>query len=185
MAERVDVVAVDVRDGTGAAHLQVAVDQHHADRIARLQRTVERHLAGAQADGAAAGRHESLAAEGAAEQLAHLRSEAGHDERRRDRTKERAELTAGESRDGIHAVQFCIARPIGKGPIPVEPPRSAAVRFSSRQRQIDAGSSNPAAAPRRMIVESVISAIGVMPAIGSLENAPSAYETAPMSRPSM
>ncbi len=34
-------------------------------------------------------------------------------------------------------------------------------------------------------VESVISAIGVMPAIGSLEKLPSAYETAPISLPSM
>src|SRR5436309_318589 len=34
------------------------------------------------------------------------------------------------------------------------------------------------------LVESVISAIGVMPAIGSLEKLPSAYETAPMRRPS-
>jgi hypothetical protein len=33
-------------------------------------------------------------------------------------------------------------------------------------------------------VASVISAIGVMPAIGSLENDPRAWETAPISRPS-
>ena len=30
------------------------------------------------------------------------------------------------------------------------------------------------------VVESVISAIGVIPAIGSFENAPSAYDTAPL-----
>ena len=35
------------------------------------------------------------------------------------------------------------------------------------------------------VAASIISAIGVMPAIGSLENAPSEYDTAPTSLPSM
>ena len=45
-----------------------------------------------------------------------------------------------------------------------------------------------AASPRRApvsAVASIISAIGVMPAIGSFGNAPMEYETAPMRRPSM
>jgi hypothetical protein len=42
----------------------------------------------------------------------------------------------------------------------------------------------PVARVSLKLVESVISAIGVIPAIGSFEKLPSAYETAPMRRPS-
>ena len=38
MAERVDAIAVDVRHRAGAAELQIAADEHDADRVARLQR---------------------------------------------------------------------------------------------------------------------------------------------------
>jgi hypothetical protein len=40
-------------------------------------------------------------------------------------------------------------------------------------------------APPVPIVASTISAIGVIPAIGSFENDPSEYDTAPISRPSI
>ena len=49
MTERVDAVAVDVRDRAGAAQQEVAVDEGDADGVARLQRTIERHLARPQA----------------------------------------------------------------------------------------------------------------------------------------
>ena len=38
MAEGVDAIAVDVRDGAGRAHFEVAADQRHADRVALAQR---------------------------------------------------------------------------------------------------------------------------------------------------
>ena len=38
MAERVDAVAVDVRDGAGGAHLEIAADERHADRVPFAQR---------------------------------------------------------------------------------------------------------------------------------------------------
>ena len=42
----------------------------------------------------------------------------------------------------------------------------------------------PAGRTSEKVVESVISAIGVIPAIGSFEKLPSAYDTAPISLPS-
>ena len=63
--------------------------------------------------------------------------------------------------------------------------RNAAVEVLARQRELDVDASRPAAATSLNAVASVISAIGVMPAIGSFEKLPSAYDTAPISRPSM
>ena len=53
MAERVDLVAVEMRHRAGGAELQVAGDEHHADGIARLERAVVRHLARARSPAAA------------------------------------------------------------------------------------------------------------------------------------
>ena len=38
MAEGVDAIAVDVRDGAGRAHFEVAADERHADRVALAER---------------------------------------------------------------------------------------------------------------------------------------------------
>ena len=46
MAEGVDAVAVDVRDGAGRAHLEVAADQRHADRVPFAQRAGRSFAAG-------------------------------------------------------------------------------------------------------------------------------------------
>ena len=100
MTECVDPIAVDVRDGAGTAEHQVAADQHHADRVARLERTLVRLLAKVHARDAAAGRNESLIAEGAAEHVGEIGLEARHHERRRDRPKQRAQLWGGHAGDG-------------------------------------------------------------------------------------
>ena len=100
MAEGVDAIAVDVRHRAGAAEHQVAADQHHADRVARLERAFVRLLAVAQAGDAAAGRDESLIAERAAEHVGEVGLEARHHERRRDRPQQRAQLAAAEPGDG-------------------------------------------------------------------------------------
>ena len=71
-----------------------------------------------------------------------------------------------------------------KGRFQLSARRKAVVRFS----RVSGKSSCMRAARGRVSlspVASVISSIGVMPAIGSFENAPSAYDTAPINRPSM
>ncbi len=57
MPERVHLVAVDVRHRAGRAKPQVAADEHDANRVARLERSLERHLARAKS-ARAAGRSE-------------------------------------------------------------------------------------------------------------------------------
>ena len=62
-----------------------------------------------------------------------------------------------------------------------------AVSTAERPSRVIGSSMRPCASAVRLgtAVASFISAIGVMPAIGSLENAPIEYETAPISLPSM
>src|ERR1019366_4281675 len=90
------------------------------DGIARLERTVERLLAGMKAGGAAACWHEALILKGAAEDVAELRFEPGHDERRGDRPEQRAELAAADTGDGADAFEARVVRALREGMIPVE-----------------------------------------------------------------
>ena len=62
--------------------------------------------------------------------------------------------------------------------------RNAAVRFSRVSGNSTWTRAPPAGRVSVNDAESVISAIGVMPAIGSFEKLPSAYDTAPIRRPS-
>ena len=128
MAERIDAVAVDVRHSTRSAELQIAADQHHADRVARLQRSFERRLAVLESGGAAAGGDESLLTQCAGEDVGDVGLEARHHERRRDRTQQRPDLLACEPRDGADARQLRVAGPVGEGPVPVQ-------RFAERGRE--------------------------------------------------
>ena len=131
MAERVDAIPVDVRDGAGGAELQIAADEHHADGVARLERSFVRRFARTRAGGrrgAAATWDESLFAERAAENLGDVGLEAAHHERRRDRTQQRPDLLACEPRDGADARQLRVAGPVGEGPVPVQ-------RFAERGRE--------------------------------------------------
>ena len=75
--------------------------------------------------------------------------------------------------------------PLGERPVPVERLAERGGQALARERELDAARARRAAAASLNVVASVISAIGVMPAIGSLEKLPSAYETAPISLPSM
>ena len=140
MAECVHAVAVDVRDRAGAAHLQIPVHEHHADGVTRLQRSIERHLAGTRAAEAGAARDKTLRAEGAAEQVRHLRLEAGHHERSGDGTKQRAQLTAREAGHRAGALQLCVLRVVDKRPVPVErfAKRDGEVLACQRQVQLNA-----------------------------------------------
>ena len=149
MAERVDAVAVDVRDRAGAAELQIAADEHDADRVARLERALERLLAGVQPGGAAAGRDEALVAERAAEHVGELRLEARHHERRRDRTEQRAELRAADAGHGARRPMSCAS--FGRsanGRFQFSALRNAAVEALARQRELDLDARAPAAGRR-------------------------------------
>ena len=98
MAERVDAVAVDVRDRAGGAHLEIAADQGDANRVAFAERPACMFVSdGACAGGAAARHHrgEPGLAERTRQQVNRLRLEAAHHERRGDRPQHRAELRAG------------------------------------------------------------------------------------------
>ena len=151
-----------------------------------MQRAVERHLAGARAARAAADRHEALVAE--------RRRRAG-----RRRPARSRDITSGVAigrssvpislpptpATPVDADELRVVGPIGERPIPVERLAERGGEALARERELDAARARPAAAASLNAVASVISAIGVMPAIGSFEKLPSEYETAPISRPSM
>ena len=137
MAERIDPVVVDVRDGPGTAHLQIAIHEHHANRIAGLQRTFERHLACPQTGGAAARGDEALAAKRGTEEVPDLRLEARHHERCRDGAQQRAQFPARQPGHGICPAQLGALRTLCKGPVPVERPAKRGRQVFARQREVD------------------------------------------------
>src|SRR5947208_11809454 len=96
MTERVDAIAVDFSDRSGAAKLQVSAYELNAHRIAGLERPIERHLTGMETRGAAAGRDESIGGKGGCQKIGRLRIETGDREGCRDRSQQRAELTGRE-----------------------------------------------------------------------------------------
>ena len=174
MAERVDAIAVDVRDRAGAAELQIAADEHHADGVARLERTVERHLAGAHA-GARRRRSGRSPARG-------TRRRAG---RRRPGSK--PDITSGVAIGRSSVPSSSAAEPgdaarrrraaaspgrSANGRFQLSALRNAAVQVLARQRKLDAGRARPRGRAPANGAASVISAIGVMPAIGSFEKLP-------------
>src|SRR5471030_3165934 len=110
MTEGINPVVVYVGDRAGSAQLQIAVDEHDADGVARLERSIERHLAGARTFGGRTGRDEPFGAERAPEEIAHLGIEAGHDEWCGDRTEQRPQLTAVHARHGAGTGQLRILR---------------------------------------------------------------------------
>ena len=87
--------------------------------------------------GAAAGRDESLIAEGAAEHVGEIRLEARHHERRRDRPQQRAELAAAEPGDGADAGQLGVVRAVGERPVPVQRLAKRGREAFARQRELD------------------------------------------------
>ena len=169
MAERVDAVAVDVGDRAGGAELEVAAHQRDADRIARPQR----RRRGARA---AAARCLRRAGHAPARSPARGRPtatgaitdgiEAAERQRRRDRPQHRADAGVDVVAEHLH-----VGRAVGERPRPTRTP-AAAMRWKlsgvSGIGRLDAR--GLAARRRQRRVASIISAIGVMPAIGSFEN---------------
>ncbi len=153
VAERVDAIAVDVRHGPGTAKLQIAADQHDADRVARLQRTVERLLALAEAGRAGAARYEALILEGAADNVGDVGLEACHDHRRGDRAQHGPELAAGEPCYGAHAFEARVAGTVGERTIPVERLAERRHERVARQRvlDVDAGTWRPHVGQERRV----------------------------------
>ena len=185
VAEGVDAIAVDVGHRAGGAELQVAADEHHADRVARLQRPVERHLAGAQAGGAAAGRDEALIAERAAETFGRARA--------RSRTSRAAWRSAAAAcraappprpATALTPVQLRVVGPSANGRFQLSALRNAAVRFSRVS-----GNSTWTRAPggRGVVERRRVGHLGDRRDAGDrlLRELPSEYDTAPISRPSM
>ena len=128
MAEGIHAIAVDVRHGAGAAELKIAGDECDADRIARLERSFERHLARTRARRAAAARNESLIPKCAADHIRDLGLEARHRQRRRDGVEQRAELRAAETGNRTRAREPRVAGAIRERPIPIQ-------RFAKRGGQ--------------------------------------------------
>ena len=93
MAERIDAVAVDMGDGAGGAHLEIAGDQRHADRVPFTERAGGRFDFGRCRSGDH--RREAGFAEGAGEEVGDVGLETAHQQRRRDRPHHRAQLRPG------------------------------------------------------------------------------------------
>ena len=115
VAERVDALAVDVRDGAGAAELQIAVEEHHADRVARFRRAVVRHFSRSRPRRRAAHREKALLAKCAAERIRELGFESRHHERCGNRAEQRAELIAPEAADAAGSVPQRRAKDVHAG----------------------------------------------------------------------
>jgi hypothetical protein len=114
VAECVDFVAVDVRDGAGGAHLEIAADERHTDSIAFAKGTghpalgdIEPLALSAPNDGSKAS-----GAEGSREELNRGGLEPAQDERRGDRPEHRAQLRSCGLRK---AEDLNVARPARKG----------------------------------------------------------------------
>ena len=135
MAERVNVVAVDMGDGPGAAEQQIAAHKRDAQRVARLQWPFEGHVAGPRARGGAH-RHEALILEGGAEHRAEIRLETAHHQRRGDRPQHRRHFTA-ETADRGRTDELRIRGPIGKRAVPVQRAAESGHQAVARQRKLD------------------------------------------------
>ena len=117
----------------------------------------------------------------AAEEIADLRLEARHHERCGDGAQQRAQLPAGQPGHGVYAAELrrrCGPSANGRFQLSARAKRRRQVFARQREVELNLCAGRPHAPA--IVAESVISAMGVIPAIGSLENAPSAYDTAPM-----
>ena len=185
MAERVDAIAVDVGHRAGGAELEVAAQQRDADGVARLERRPSRRAPPRAGWRRRRHRHEAGRRERRRERVEHLRLEA----RCRPAAWRSAAASAlmrrqvgGRRRDRTGAVAT-----VRKRTVRARRDRATQLVEQLARRQAGATSRPRRVCARRgrIVVASVISSIGVMPAIGSFENCPSEYETAPISRPSM
>ena len=94
MAERVNLVADHLGDGAGGTHIEIAAQQVHADRIARLQagRVVANRLSGRGGRGAGH-RREAVIAKRAGQEIGDIRAKSAHHQRRRNGPQHRGHLT--------------------------------------------------------------------------------------------
>ncbi len=137
MAERVDAIAVDVRDRAGRAHLEVAADERDADRVPFTQRPgrlleLVRNLS---AERAAEDRRETSGTERSGKQIRRFGLEAADDERGRDRPKHRAELCAG---GGRHPEYLHVGGAVGERRDPPIRRDERGRQPFTRDRQLDA-----------------------------------------------
>src|SRR5262245_7114349 len=92
MPERVDAIAVDVRDGAGRAHLEVAANERHANGVTLSKRARRSGRAWALASAADNHPDEPSLRERAGEQIDRFRLEAAHHDRRGNRAEEWSDL---------------------------------------------------------------------------------------------
>ncbi len=108
MAKGVDAIAVDVGHGAGRPEFKITRDERDANRITRLQRSFEGHVARAKGRGTAAHGHEALVAERDADGFRHVRIEPAHRQRRGDRAEHRRHFTAADAAEA--AEDLCVLR---------------------------------------------------------------------------